>query len=111
MQRAQKFRLLSNERLHLPKNRGPVEESSTGANASGKAASQDCWLCPSRDRTKQECSAGPPQMDLSLTQVHWSGSFQLQHAKALCPLAGILPRKREKSAHASALDEAQRCDP
>ena len=53
---------------------------------------------PSRDRTKQECSAGPPQMDLSLTQVHWSGSFQLQHAKALCPLAGILRWKHEKSA-------------
>ena len=55
--------------------------------------------------------AGSPQMDLSLTQVHWSGSFQLQHAKALCPLAGILRRKREKSALTCALDEAQRYDP
>src|SRR5262245_61883202 len=50
-------------------------------------------------------------MDLSLTQVQWSGSFQLQHAKALCLLAGILRQKREKSDLAFAPDEAQRCDP
>src|SRR5207248_11755381 len=110
-QRVQKFRLLSNERLHPPKSRGQVEESSTRANSSGQAPAQGCWRCPSRDRTKQECSAGPPQMDLSLTQVHWTGSFQLQQASALCPLAGILRWKREKSALASGLDEARRFDP
>src|SRR5438132_1571826 len=111
-QPVQKFRLLSNERLHPPKSRGQVdEESSTRANSAAKAAPQRGRRRPSRDRTKQECSAGPPQMDLSLTQVHWSGSFQFQHAKALCPLAGILRRKREKSALACAPDEAQRCDP
>src|SRR6266576_5945450 len=94
--RVQKFRLLSNERLHPPKSRGQVA-GTTGANSSGKAAPKRGQRRPSRDRTKQACSSGPPQMDLSLTQVHWSGSFQLQHAKALCRLAVLVRREREKS--------------
>src|SRR6266576_7011160 len=94
--RVQKFRLLSNERLHPPKSRGQVA-GTTGAKSSGKAAPKRGKRRPSRDRTKQACSAGPPQMDLSLTQVHWSGSFQLQHAKALCRLAVLVRREREKS--------------
>src|SRR5437879_2313775 len=110
-QRVQKFRLLLNEQLHPPKSRGQVQESPTRANSSGKAPPQACQRCPSRDRTKQECNARPPQMDLFLTQVHWSGSFRFQHAKALCPLAGVLRRKREKAAPAFALDEVQQCDP
>src|SRR5437660_9886378 len=86
--RVQKFPLLSNERLHPPKSRGQVAGTTTGANSSGKTAPQRGQRHPSRDRTKQACSDGPPQMDLSLTQVHWSGSFQLQYGKAGCPLAG-----------------------
>ena len=87
-----------------PKVAAKLRKAPRRANSSGKAPPQRGRRRPSRDRTKQECSAGPPQMDLSLTQVHWSGSFQLQHAKALCPLAGILRRKREKSALACGLD-------
>src|SRR5205823_2350303 len=59
-QPVQKFRPLSNERLHPPKSRGQVEEGPTRANSSGKAAPQRGRRLPSRDRTKQECSAALP---------------------------------------------------
>src|SRR5205823_12990333 len=46
-------------------------------------------------------------MDLSLTQGYWPGSFQLRPAKVLYPRAGLLRRKRAKSAPAYDLDEGR----